>query len=77
MREAADGLHGRLDELERELGTLLDALRQSGERLSEGLTALQKRVGQAQPVATPTIPRRARRRARGPPRPAATRPERA
>jgi DivIVA domain-containing protein len=57
VREAADGLNGRLDELERELGTLLEALRRSGERLSEGLTALQKRVGQTQPAGSADDPR--------------------
>jgi DivIVA domain-containing protein len=34
VREAADGLLGRLDELEAELGRLLQGLRQSGERLA-------------------------------------------
>jgi DivIVA domain-containing protein len=57
VREAADGLKGRLDDLERELGTLLDALRKSGERLSEGLTELQTRVAQTQPVGKPDDPR--------------------
>ena len=59
VREAADGLRGRLDELERELGTLLDALRKSGERLSEGLTDLQKRVAQTQPAGKAEDPRAA------------------
>ncbi len=45
VRVAADGLLGRLDELERELGTLLDALRTSGERLNAGLADLHARVG--------------------------------
>jgi DivIVA domain-containing protein len=44
VRGAADGLLGRLDELERELGTLLAALRTSGERLSAGLAELQAQV---------------------------------
>jgi DivIVA domain-containing protein len=57
VREAADGLKGRLDDLERELGTLLDALRKSGERLSEGLTDLQARVAQTQPVGKTDDPR--------------------
>ena len=57
VREAADGMMGRLDELERELGTLLDALRKSGERLSEGLTELQARVAQTQPAGKTDDPR--------------------
>jgi DivIVA domain-containing protein len=55
VRGAADGLLGRLDQLEGELGNLLDALRRSGERLSEGLADLQARVGDAAPApAAPT-----------------------
>jgi DivIVA domain-containing protein len=42
VKDAAGGLLSRLDELERELGGLLDALRQSGERLNEGLARLQR-----------------------------------
>jgi DivIVA domain-containing protein len=57
VREAADGLKGRLDDLERELGTLLAALRKSGERLSEGLTDLQARVAQTQPAGKTDDPR--------------------
>ncbi len=57
VRDAADGLRGRLDQLERELGTLLDALRASGERLSEGLTELQARVAQVQPTGNADDPR--------------------
>jgi DivIVA domain-containing protein len=57
VREAADGLKGRLDDLERELGTLLDALRKSGERLSEGLADLQGRVAQTQPAGRTDDPR--------------------
>ena len=57
VREAADGLKGRLDDLERELGTLLDALRKSGERLSEGLIELQARVAQTQPAGKTDDPR--------------------
>jgi DivIVA domain-containing protein len=40
IQRAAGGMLSRLDELERELGTLLDALRAGGERLSEGLARL-------------------------------------
>jgi DivIVA domain-containing protein len=42
--EAANGMLSRLDELERELRGLLDALRASGERLNEGLARLQGEV---------------------------------
>jgi len=59
VREAADGLKGRLDDLERELTTLLDALRKSGERLSEGLSELQARVAQTQPAGKAEDPRAA------------------
>jgi DivIVA domain-containing protein len=57
VRGAADGLLGRLDELEGELGNLLEALRRSGERLSEGLAELQARVQDTAPApATPAPP---------------------
>ena len=42
--EAAGGMLQRLEALETELGELLDGLRRSGERLSEGLAALQASV---------------------------------
>jgi len=45
VEQAAGGMLGRLDELERELGTLLEALRVSGERLTEGLARLHEQVG--------------------------------
>jgi DivIVA domain-containing protein len=45
VQDAAGGMLSRLDELERELGTLLEALRQSGERLNEGLARLQREAG--------------------------------
>ena len=45
VKDAAGGMLSRLDELERELGGLLDALRQSGERLNEGLARLQQQAG--------------------------------
>ena len=44
VKDAAGGMLSRLDELERELRGLLDALRQSGERLNEGLTRLQRQA---------------------------------
>ncbi|WP_028059711.1 DivIVA domain-containing protein [Candidatus Solirubrobacter pratensis] len=56
VRGAADGLLGRLDELERELGGLLDALRTSGERLSAGLAELQERVADQGDSAPPPGP---------------------
>ena len=40
IQRAAGGMLSRLDELERELGGLLDALRAGGERLSDGLARL-------------------------------------
>jgi DivIVA domain-containing protein len=57
VQEAAGGMLSRLDELERELGTLLDALRQSGERLNEGLARLQRQAGElGGEVAPPAAP---------------------
>ena len=44
--EAADAMLRRLDELQGELGTLLDGLRAGGERLAEGLAELQAQVGE-------------------------------
>jgi DivIVA domain-containing protein len=49
VQEAADGMLSRLDELESELGSLLAALRRSGERLNEGLAKLRDEVGGAPP----------------------------
>ncbi len=46
VQEAAGGMLSRLDDLERELGGLLEALRQSGERLNEGLARLQQQAGE-------------------------------
>jgi len=53
VRGAADGLIDRLDELEGELKSLLDALRASGERLSSGLAELQARVASEAPAPEP------------------------
>jgi DivIVA domain-containing protein len=54
VEQAAGGMLSRLDELEQELNTLLDALRRSGERLNEGLAQLQRQVGDVGgPVAPP------------------------
>jgi DivIVA domain-containing protein len=44
VQEAASGMLARLDQLEGELNSLLDALRRSGERLSEGLAQLHEQV---------------------------------
>ena len=46
--EAADGMLARIEQLETELGGLLEALKRSGERLTEGLAALQAEVGGVQ-----------------------------
>jgi|SRR5215207_3239416 len=46
VEEAAEGMLERLEALQSELGTLLDGLRASGERLTEGLAALQSQVGE-------------------------------
>jgi DivIVA domain-containing protein len=45
VEQAAGGMLARLDELESELNTLLDALRRTGERLNEGLSELHRQVG--------------------------------
>src|SRR5215213_1732213 len=50
VEEAAEGMLARLEALQGELGTLLDGLRASGERISEGLAALQAQVGDVDPV---------------------------
>jgi DivIVA domain-containing protein len=46
VEEAAGGMLTRLDELERELGSLLDALRRSGAQLTDGLAKLHEQVGE-------------------------------
>ena len=51
VREAADGMLAKLDDLERELGNLLAALRASGERLIAGLADLQAEVSGGEPAA--------------------------
>jgi DivIVA domain-containing protein len=53
VREAADGLLGRLDELEAELAQLLQGLRHSGERLARGLEELQAEASRAAGAAQP------------------------
>jgi DivIVA domain-containing protein len=61
VQEAADGMLAKLDDLERELGNLLAALRASGERLMQGLDDLQADVGGGEaapppPEAPPAVP---------------------
>jgi DivIVA domain-containing protein len=51
VEAAAGGMLAKLDELETELGNLLAALRAGGERLIEGLGALQAEVAGAPPPA--------------------------
>jgi DivIVA domain-containing protein len=46
VQRAAGGMLARLDELERELASLLEALRASGERLTEGLAWLHEQAGE-------------------------------
>ena len=53
VQDAADGMLAKLDELEAELGNLLAALRASGERLIDGLGALQAEVAGAAPGTAP------------------------
>jgi len=56
VQEAAGGMLAKLDELEAELGDLLAALRASGERLIDGLGALQAEVaGAAPPAEQPAV----------------------
>ncbi len=50
VEEAAEGMLAKLDALQGELGSLLDGLRASGERIAEGLAALQAQVGDVDPV---------------------------
>jgi DivIVA domain-containing protein len=55
VQEAAGGMLARLDQLEGELSTLLDALRASGRRLDEGLAQLHAQVSDVagEPAAPP------------------------
>jgi len=53
VKQSADGMLAKLDDLERELGNLLAALRASGERLLQGLEDLQAEVGGGEPVPEP------------------------
>jgi DivIVA domain-containing protein len=56
VQRAADAMLSRLDELERELGGLLEALRAGGERLSEGLARLHEQAGEFGAAAEPPPP---------------------
>jgi DivIVA domain-containing protein len=56
VREAADGLLGRLDDLEAELARLLQGLRHSGERLARGLEELQAEASRAAGAPEPPPP---------------------
>jgi len=49
VQRAADGMRARLGDLEGELNRLLDALRTSGERLTEGLARLNEQAGAVPP----------------------------
>ena len=49
VEAATAGMLGRLDDLERELGGLIDALRRSGERLRDDLGRLRADVARARP----------------------------
>src|SRR4051812_14226857 len=55
VQTAADGLLGKLDALEAELGTLLRALREGGERLQAGLAELQSEVAGGAAAASPPV----------------------
>ncbi|HKG66544.1 MAG TPA: DivIVA domain-containing protein [Solirubrobacteraceae bacterium] len=50
VEEAAEGMLGKLEELQAELSALLDGLRSGGERLTQGLAALQAQVGDVDPM---------------------------
>lgn len=53
VQDATAGMLAKLDELESELGRLLTALRESGERLTQGLEQLQADVGGAADAPAP------------------------
>ena len=50
VEEAAEGMLAKLEALQSELSALLDGLRAGGERLTEGLAALQAQVGDVDPL---------------------------
>jgi len=53
VKQSADGMLAKLDDLERELGNLVAALRASGERLIAGLADLQAEVAGGEPAPPP------------------------
>ena len=57
VKQSADGMLAKLDDLERELGNLVAALRASGERLVAGLADLHTEVagGEPAPVEEPPV----------------------
>ena len=57
VQEAADGMLAKLNALESELNRLLTALRDSGERLVEGLNDLQQEAASGLPVNERQLPR--------------------
>jgi len=50
VEEAAEGMLAKLDALQSELGTVLEGLRAGGERIAEGLAALEAKVGDLDPL---------------------------
>jgi DivIVA domain-containing protein len=50
VKQSADGMLAKLDDLERELGNLVAALRASGERLIAGLADLQAEIAGGEPA---------------------------
>jgi DivIVA domain-containing protein len=56
VEEAAAGMLARVNELERELSSLLQALRDGGERLTEGLARLRQQVGEVRAHETVPVP---------------------
>ncbi len=53
VEEAAEGMLAKLEALQAELSALLDGLRAGGERLTQGLAALQAQVGELDAVPGP------------------------
>jgi DivIVA domain-containing protein len=55
VADVAEGLLTQLDDLQVELGRVVQGVRDSGERLAEGLRALQQRVGEVEPPAAAPV----------------------
>jgi DivIVA domain-containing protein len=53
VEESAQGMLAKLEELQGELGALLDGLRAGGERLTQHLAELQAKVGDVDPMPEP------------------------